>query len=183
VARPNAPLIPDVHCVGWISDAHGLKGELYVRLYADQSDWLNELDSFYLLSQKTPAPENINEFKVKVKKPHKKGLIIGTPQIQDRTAAENMIGHWFYISEEILISEDDSSEFYLKEIMGFEVRDQQLGVVGKVHGFSSNGEQDLLVLKHNGKEVLIPLIEEFVIEIDFDRGLIEMDLPEGLLDL
>ena len=35
----------------------------------------------------------------------------------------------------------------------------------------------------NDKEIFIPLIEEFILNIDFDQKRIEMDLPEGLLEL
>lgn len=44
-------------------------------------------------------------------------------------------------------------------------------------------EQLMAKGKLNDKEILIPLVDEFIIKIDFDKEIIKMNLPIGLLDL
>lgn len=160
--------------VGWVKDAHGLKGELYIQLSAGRADWLSSFKEFWL--QKS----ELQHFKVAAAKPHREGLIVKTDTILDRTQAEKLKGFQFLIPESYLQSEPGETIF-LKQIEGFRViaNGKDLGLI---QGFSSNGPQDLLKLKLNGSEVLIPLVKEFIDGFDFDSHELRMSLPEGLIE-
>jgi len=69
--------------------------------------------------------------------------------------------------------------------LGFEVKDKSLGLVGKVIGFIHFNEQSLLKLAsiREGKEILIPMVEEIILSVNMQKKLITVELPEGLADL
>ncbi len=159
--------------VGWVKDAHGLKGEIYVQLFAKQADWLNHLKVFYL-----EIESELREFNVERAKPHKIGLIIKPREINDRTQAEACKGAPCHIPQEYLKAEPGDG-FYLHQILGFKVLDRERSL-GEITAFSTNGPQDLLVVQAEGKEILIPFVRPFLKQIDFDNRVVFMELPEGL---
>ncbi len=167
--------------VGKVKDAHGLKGELYVLLFAKEAPWLKKLKNFHLTKE---TPTGIIEtliFSLKSAKPHRDGLIVVTGEIKDRTQAEGLKGFAFEIPKEILVSKKGDTP-YLIEILGFEVFDG-LRLVGLIQDFSSNNEQDLLVVESAIRFFEIPFVEAFIEKIDYTSKTIIMKLPEGLLDL
>lgn len=161
--------------VGKIKDAHGLKGELFVLLFAKEAPWLEDLESF-ALGTADEGPFDLYE--VERAKPHSDGLIVKVRTISDRTAAEAKKGLLFYLPASFLVSRQ-GERIYLREILGFEVR-TALRSLGPILDFSSNGAQDLLVVKVEGKSVEIPFVQDFIEKIDFESRCVWMQLPEGL---
>ncbi|MEK6555670.1 MAG: ribosome maturation factor RimM, partial [Bdellovibrionota bacterium] len=72
--------------VGRVKDAHGLKGELFVRLFAGRADWLDRFTVGYLVS---PDESEVQQFEVEEASPHKDGLILKMG-LTDRTPAEKL---------------------------------------------------------------------------------------------
>lgn len=170
----NIILPEDSFKAGWVKDAHGLKGELYIQLFAKRADWLDDFEEFWL------KKNGIVHFHVERAKPHKDGLIVKTAELKDRTPVEALRGAEFYIPGGYLEA-DPEDGIFLKQIDGFEVHDGDRPL-GAIVGFGTNGAQDLLRVKHpvSGREVLIPFVEAFLKQIDFDKRIVFMELPEGL---
>lgn len=161
--------------VGKIKGAHALKGELWVLLFGKSADWLPNLKKTGL----GPGLQGPEEFMdVEFAKPHGEGIRIKLKGIADRTAAEKYLNHYFYISENLLISKK-GEDIYLAEIQGFDVYEGDL-LLGRIESFSSNGPQDLLVL---GRGIEIPFVKEFIERLDFATQRLYMRLPEGLLEI
>ena len=176
----NSPSFSGFYRVGWIKSAHGIRGELFLRLNADRADWAEEATELALL----PAGKNaLEKFAIQKMTSHKDGWIVSLKGVSDRNRAEELAKSVVYIDESLLES-DPGEQIYLNQISGFAVVDPQGLVVGEVTGFSSNGPQDLLQVKvASGHEALIPLIDAFLVHIDFDKKQLTMDLPPGLIDL
>ncbi|MEG0790773.1 MAG: 16S rRNA processing protein RimM [Gordonibacter sp.] len=67
---------------------------------------------------------------------------------------------------------------------GWQVRDACAGMLGMVASIEEMpGQMMLEVAAPDGRAILIPLVDEFVVEVDEDARLIEVDVPSGLLDL
>jgi 16S rRNA processing protein RimM len=164
--------------VGWVKQAHGIRGELFVQLYAGKADWLSDLNSVSLLA---PGDSTLKTWDVEVCRPHKEGLILKVKGVSDRNTSETMRKSGVYIPQEMLVADEG---LFLGQILNFKVVDLHGVVLGEIIGFASNGVQDLLRLKReNGVEALIPFVDAFVANIDFDNHQVKMDLPQGLLDL
>ncbi len=168
--------------VGKVRDAHGLKGELFIVLFAKVADWLAKLETFDLVRKELiegKLQEVRHSFTVKRVKPHKNGLILNPNEMDDRTKAESFRGAIFEIPAELLVSEEGET-IYLKEIEGFTVYDGE-SEVGPITGFTSNGRQDILEVKSANGEALIPLVPEMLSKLDFKNKKVFMNLPQGLL--
>ena len=182
--------------VGRVKDAHGLKGEIWVVLFAGTADWLDSMkdEGKFRLSKKESlsglTAEDLKEFPIKGARAHKNGVILMSTTLKDRTAAEGYKGHFLAIPEEFLVSEEGDS-YFLTEIEGFRVLEDKREI-GIITGFSHNGAQDLLQVTLNkgvrdgvkAKDVIeIPFVEELVFEIDEELQVVHVDLPNGLIEV
>ena len=173
--------------VGKIKDAHGIRGELFVVLFAGEADWLSKMTELRLVrdnasSNQVASSANTTDakmFSVKSARAHKNGLIVKSADIKDRNEAELLKGMLLEIPDEWLVSEKGESIF-LREIQGFMLKNRGENV-GVVERFSSNTVQDLLVVPTAKGEFEIPFVEAFVKKVDYEARVIDMDLPHGLL--
>ena len=177
-SRSSNKEFPGRHKVGWVQSAHGIRGEIFVRLSAGSADWLHGLKHLYLLSGDS---ESLSEHKVSFARPHKDGLIVKLADVVDRNRSEELRKSSVYIDSELLTAEP-GERIYLGQILGFEVLDRGVAV-GKITGFTSNGPQDLLQVAGVKGEILIPFVDDFIVDINFDGRIVNMSLPDGLLSI
>ena len=168
--------------VGKIKSAHGIKGELYLLIFSGDVSWLKKKLSLKLKNKTA----QLSEFIVDSSKPHKDGAIVRLVGVDSRNLSEELVGCEVYLNKNILKSSDHEPP-YLVQIENFMVIDRTLGEIGRIESFSTNGLQDLLqvpVLRNEKKyTVEIPFVDQFVLKIDYDNQRLEMDLPEGLLEV
>ncbi len=167
--------------VGKVKDAHGLKGELYIYLFAKEATWNKKLKSFRLSNLSATGVSEVKDYKLNSAKPHRDGLIVTTDELKDRTQAEKLKGFGFEIPKSLLVSKAGDTP-YLIEILGFEVFDNG-NLIGLIQNFSTNNEQDLLVVESSTRFFEIPFVEAYIDEIDYVLKKIKMKIPEGLLEL
>ena len=56
--------------------------------------------------------------------------------------------------------------------------------LGTITDVIQNSAQDLYEVKtEGGKKIYIPVVKQFVLEVDMDSRIVKVELPEGLLDL
>jgi 16S rRNA processing protein RimM len=67
--------------------------------------------------------------------------------------------------------------------IGFNIVDRTLGSIGKVEDVFQTGHQWLAKTSYENREVLIPLIEQMILDVNTRNKFIRMDLPEGLFEL
>ncbi len=163
--------------VGRVKDAHGVKGEIFITLFAGEAAWLDKLREVYLVNEAAGSNKVLSIKSVRL---HKNGLIVKTREIHDRNEAETLKGWFFEIPASFLVSEKGES-IYLREIQGFRVLVKGRGEVGTIEAFSSNNVQDLLVVKTGWGDFEIPFVEAFVEKMDFNARELHLDLPVGLL--
>jgi 16S rRNA processing protein RimM len=79
--------------------------------------------------------------------------------------------------------ETESDEFYFHEIIGFKVIDKIHGEIGILEDILDRPEQEILQINHEGKEILIPLVDEMFEMIDHKGKQLFIHAPEGLIGL
>lgn len=92
--------------------------------------------------------------------------------------AEELIGKELFVEECV---EEDDDEFYMEDLIGFRVEAGELR--GEITDFYDSDMNPLFGVDFGQGERLIPAAEEFIAQIDFDKGIIRMVLPEGLMEL
>ena len=74
-------------------------------------------------------------------------------------------------------------QFYVHELIGFDVVDEDQKSIGKLTEIMQTGANDVYVVTRlDGKEILLPVISSVVLNIDADRRLIRVHLLDGLIE-
>ena len=92
--------------------------------------------------------------------------------------AEELIGKELFVED---TEEEDDDEFYMEDLIGFRVEAGDMR--GEITDFYDSDMNPLFGVDFGEGERLIPAAEEFIAQIDFDKGIIRMVLPEGLMEL
>lgn len=159
--------------VGKIVNAVGLKGEVKVYNYSDSSE-IYEITPEVYVGGELLEIENVRL--------QKNMVILKLEGINDRNAAEAAKGREIFITEDDL-PELEEGEYYVRDLIGMTVTEDG-NVLGKVTNVLQNTAQDVFeVERENGKQLLIPRVDAFVLDIDLDTREIKVQLPEGLLEL
>lgn len=162
-----------------MSHPHGLNGEVYLRFHSKEADWLQPKVVLRLVSKSMTQDYDVEACTV-----HRSGWRVRLSGIQHRNQSEILKGAKVYISIENLKAAE-GEPIFLAEILGWRVCTNEWGVVGEISGFSSNGPQDLLSVNRPGIKdaILIPFVEDFIVELNYESRTVWMSLPEGLLEL
>ena len=161
----------DLTQVGYFSKTHGVKGLLILK--ADKDFDIEELKAVFIESHTGKAPYFINEAKET-----NTGLIIGLEEITAVEKAKLLLGKAVFIDSKLVNEEEEEFDW-----IDFELIDKNFGSLGKISGVSDNGHQVLLSINYKGKEVLLPLVEDFIEKIDEPGKKLFFNAPEGLIEL
>jgi 16S rRNA processing protein RimM len=156
---------------------HGLKGELYISLDTDYPEDYQEMESVFLLKNGKLVPFFIEFIQIKNKE-----ALLKFEDVDDKEEALSIRGCSLHLPLTEL-PELTGSQFYFHEISGFLIQDINKGDLGVVKEVFEAGHQDLIGMEYNGKEVLIPINDEVIIEVLREQETILVDLPDGLLEL
>ena len=110
--------------------------------------------------------------------------IVGFDTVLSRDDAECLVGSHCLLSCELLPDDlDELLRLDSQHIQGYCAQDKNLGMLGPILEVRTMPTQDLLVVEYNGEEILIPFVDEFVLDIDEGLKVVHVNLPQGLLDL
>lgn len=163
--------------VGKIASVHGLQGAVVLRQIIDDTGWLKKGDVLFIeLKRESFIPY----FVVTAKAANDTEYIITLDEVQDTEEARKLVGKTVYVKEEVLEkAKVDSPLMYI----GFNLVDKTRGGVGTIEDVLLMGKQWIARLTVDGKEVLIPLVEDMILDVNYKNKFLRMDLPEGLLDV
>ena len=110
-------------------------------------------------------------------------VILKLEGADDRNAAEALRGKELYITEDDL-PELPEGQYYVRDLIGMSVTEEDGNLLGHVTDVLQNTAQDIFeVESENGKKLLIPKVEQFVLDVDAEKREITVRLIEGMLDL
>jgi 16S rRNA processing protein RimM len=169
--------IESTYKVGLVLKPHGLKGEVTISLDAEAPAGLEGIESVFLEKDQRLIPYFIESISVRGEKAFVKFEDVGSYE-----EAEGISKRAIYLPKSIR-PKSGRGEFYDDEVIGFQVQDEILGELGEVSEVVDAGANRLLVLDHQGKEVLIPVNSPFVISVNKSKKRIVVNLPDGFLDI
>lgn len=163
--------------VARIGKPHGIRGEVTVQVLTDAP-----ADRFVPGTEFVVEPASAGPLTVESARWNKDILLLAFEQIETRNQAETLRGAKLFIQTEEL-DEDDDEGWYEHELVGLEAR-VGARVVGKVAALHTMPVQDLLVVEDaEGKEILIPFVEQIVPEVNVAEGFILLTPPDGLFEI
>ncbi|MGB3183134.1 MAG: ribosome maturation factor RimM [Cyclobacteriaceae bacterium] len=169
--------IDDCYQLGYVIRKHGTKGEVQVFLDVDDPDAYSEMESVFVLEGQILVPFFIERIETRGQK-----AVIRFEDVESADEADSLSGSQLYLPLDVL-PKLEGHQFYYHQVIDFDVVDQQLGKLGKVKSFITLGPQHLLEMDYEDKQVLIPVTDGIVLKADPEKKQIDVNLPEGLLDI
>lgn len=162
--------------VGKIVGVHGIRGNLKMLPYIDSLDLLAAGESVFL-----GDPTALEDaFVVRWTKPHQRVVLISLEEIEDRDAAERMVGREVSV-EKSRLPELEEGTYYWTDLIGLTVFTVGGRCLGRLASILRTGSNDVYVVRTDGEEVLIPALSWVVKTVDLENGTMVVDPPEGLL--
>lgn len=165
--------------IGYIAKCHGLDGHFSIKLDLAQElcPLFNQIKTIYI--------ENSEESLLVTKAILNNKIFLRTKikNINSRDDVKNILRHNIYIKkgDHIHIEEALNKK---NELINFKVFDPKIGDIGIIKEIDFNRTQPLLIIQSsNNKKILIPYVKDFIINIDHSLSIIELNLPEGLIDI
>jgi 16S rRNA processing protein RimM len=125
--------------------------------------------------------KSLGTFRIRAARPHKGMVLLQLEGMETIEAAEGWIGCELLVDKASLPELEDGC-FYWHQIIGMEVFAVDDRRLGRVAAIVETGSNDVYVVRDGQKEILLPAIDTVVTEIDPKKGVMRVDLPEGLED-
>lgn len=164
--------------VGKIVRTFGSKGEVVFQTKTDILTKIKKLESVFLKLNENLVPFFIEQMQNRPKNQ----ALVKFMDIENSEDAAKLGGCEIYIPV-VLIPKAKGSELLSHGIEGFRVIDRVFGDIGILNTILELPQQALLSIDFNGKEILVPVVEEIIKKIDRKNKVIQIDAPEGLIDL
>lgn len=162
--------------IGKIIGTHGLRGDLKVRMNSADPEILLATEQVFL---RLPSGEQLTATAVR-RTVHKGQVLLRLQNFESINLVEHMVGGQVLLPEDQLPALEED-EFYWSQLEGLQVIDQSRGPIGTLRQMFNTAAHDTYVVKGNYGEVLIPAVAQFILEIDLQNQVMQVDLPEGLV--
>ncbi len=173
-ARSLLPAEPGLLAVGKLLHPHGVRGEMLMEIYTDFPERLQPGVILYL----GPTGETLQLTRRRL---HKDGLLLTFEGYTTPEAVGQFRNHILYVhsDDRPLLAE---GEYYHHQLLNLPVRSDDGRFLGVVSEIIETGASDVLVVKPEfGAEVLIPIVDSFIQQIDLRNGEIIVRLIPGML--
>ena len=74
-------------------------------------------------------------------------------------------------------------KFYFHEVIGFQVEDEKHGDIGIITGVNDTTAQPLFEVEFGTAQMLIPMLDQFIVKVDRENKIMFLKTPEGLVDM
>ncbi len=167
--------------VGRFLKAHGLKGAIKLELYTDSPNERFVPGAVLELQVPEESPWFGKSVTVSELKWFNSSPVLFLKDVADRTQAESLIKAILLVEQPLDVSPQEPDAWYDHQLAGLKVmRDgAEIGTLLRVDHMPA---QDLLVIKTEEGEVLLPFVKAFVPKVDIDAGVIEITPPGGLFE-
>jgi 16S rRNA processing protein RimM len=167
--------------VGRVVKAHGISGEVVVEIRTDDPDTRFAPGSSLRGRPSRGGPER--RYVVASVRDHGGRLLVRLDGVADRDAAESLRGTLFIVDSGDLPPIEDPDEFYDHQLEGLQVVTTTGTTVGSVVEVLHTAAGELLSVRTEQGEVLVPFVSAIVMSVSLAHQRIEIDPPEGLLEL
>lgn len=169
--------IDDSFYIGYITKTKGLKGEVQVYFEFDEFEEL-ELESVFLEISNKLVPFFTESYKLHANK-------TGYFYFEDVDTIENaqkLVRKKIYLPN-TKKPERNEDEFFYTDLKGFTVLDEKHGELGDISEVHEYPQQFIAVVPYKFTEIMFPLNDEIIQEIDEEESIVKVTLPDGLIEV
>lgn len=163
--------------LGEVVKPHGIRGEICVLSHADSPSIFGAAGHVLLTGGGKPVRR-----KVVAWREHKDRVLLSLAGVTSRDEAEELRGRSVCLRREDM-PEPDDGQVYLHDILGYTVVLEDGTELGPFTRFIDTAGAEVWIVEHPRGEIMLPAVDEVVLDIDAERRVITVNPPEGLVDL
>ena len=167
----------DCYFLGNITRRHGLSGNVILKLDTDQPEFYNKLESVFIEINGLLVP-----FFIEKKTWSKSDALNVVFKNATESMVDQLLGKSVYLPLSTL-PPLSGNKFYYHEVVGFTIIDSQENYAGVIESINDQTAQHYFITNLSGKQIIVPMIKDWILEVNRDTSTIRMELPEGLLDV
>jgi len=176
----NIPSIEDYTCIGKLAKTHGYDGGVTVALDVDNPEDFEELESVFVEFNGKLVPFFIN----KISFAGKTNLRLSFLDYSSDKKIDEFVGCSLYLPNECFPESDEDFDDSFNALIGYKaINATTKKTIGNIVDVIENPAHPLFEINSNGKQILIPAVDDFIVAIDPEKKCIELSIPDGLLDL
>lgn len=160
--------------VGRVRKAFGIKGQLSI-------DWFDGACPVDIKKENIYFKRENGLVGFSVTKDHIHGNynVLNIKDVSSRAEAEQFRGLDIFV-EALKLPALNDDEYYTYELLEMRVETLDGRYLGRIDNIFSTGSNDVYVVKNGEKELLLPATHEVIKEVDKQKGLMKVDMIEGL---
>lgn len=171
--------------IGSIVKTHGFDGALVINTENQINielieNCINKKGFVFINIDEIQVPFFITE---KTKVLNNKSILIYLDDIFNDNQAKKYISSKIFVEDDCFDKKIEAKLIVNHDLIGFLVIDENLGIIGNIFDFINIPSNPLLIVKKSDKEILIPINDDFIIEINNEDKKIIIELPEGLIEI
>lgn len=167
----------DCYFLGKITRKHGLSGNVILKLDTDQPELYNKLESIFVEINGLLVPFFIE--KSSWSKNNSLNILLKN---SNEALVEQIIGKDVFLPLSTLPILS-GKQFYYHEVIGFEIMEEDGKSCGHITSINDQTARHYFVVSFAGKMIIIPIVKEWILEVNKSQKFIKMSLPEGLIDV
>lgn len=168
----------DHYALGSLLKTSGIKGEIILKFTNDCPEEIQKLESIFIDIDNKLVPFFIEGIRPK----SSNAATVKLEGLDDEFRSSEFIGAEFYVSYDQANELQIESNEYI-DVVGYSVFNQNNKLIGKVLEFLDIPENPLVNIQSEKGEILIPVKDELIIEINDRAKEIHLTIVEGLLDM
>ena len=167
----------DCFYIGRVAKTHGIKGEVTIKLDVDDPSAYLDMKYFLLEINKVLTPFFVERLILSGDK-----FFVGIQDVNTVEAASVLTGKSVFLPLEML-PKLTGKQFYYHEVKGFTVVDENKGELGPIKEILEYPTQAIIQVFKDGKEILIPILDQVIVKVDRKGKKLHVKAPEGLIDM
>lgn len=168
----------DCFYLGKIAKKFSFKGEVLVYLDTDEPEMYTDLESMFVDINGHLVPFFIEKSAIH----REKFLRTQFEDVESEEDADEIVGREVYLPLNML-PKLEGNKFYYHEVVNFDAIDINQGNFGIILRIVDNGFQALFEVQNGEAIILVPMIDEFIVEINREEKFVKFNTPAGLIDL
>ena len=168
-------MLPNLE-IGQIVNTFGIKGMVKVKPFTDDIRRFDELKIVYVEKN-----NNQTEYEIEEVKYHKDMVLIKFKGIDKVEQAEMLRNSYLTVSRNS-VEKLEEGRYYIVDLLGLEVYTDEQVLLGTLEDIFNTGSNDIYVVKDKqGKQILLPAIQDVIKQIDIENKKIIVHLLPGLI--
>jgi 16S rRNA processing protein RimM len=169
----------DLILLGLFLKTHGIDGHLVLKLFFLPENEPEENEPVFVEVDGLPVPFFIKEFRII----SDDTAFVQFDEVNSSTEASAFVNCRVFTDRQKAVEDEKNAGMNYEILEGFRVIDEKYGDSGILREVSEFSENTVMIVDFKGREILIPFHEDIIRNIDYERRIIEITAPSGLLEL